>query len=165
MSFKIPILILAYNRDDKLRKLIKVIKKINPEKLYFNCDGPKNKNDTLKVIKVKKTILGINVSKKKYTKFNKTNLGCKNSVQSGIDWFFKQEKMGIILEDDCIPQLNFFNYCKLLLEKYQNNKKIYAISGFNYLDGNKFGDGDYYLSKYFFMLGLGNLEKVLVKDK
>jgi len=54
MSFKIPILILAYNRDDKLRKLIKVIKKINPEKLYFNCDGPKNKNDILKVIKVKK---------------------------------------------------------------------------------------------------------------
>ena len=65
MSFKIPILILAYNRDDKLRKLIKVIKKINPEKLYFNCDGPKNKNDILKVIKVKRTILEIKVSKKK----------------------------------------------------------------------------------------------------
>jgi hypothetical protein len=153
MSFKIPILILAYNRDDKLRKLIKVIKKINPEKLYFNCDGPKNKNDILKVIKVKRTILEINVSKKKYTKFNKINLGCKKSVQSGIDWFFKKEKMGIILEDDCIPHLNFFNYCKLLLEKYQNNKKIFAISGFNYLDSNKFGDGDYYLSKYFLCWG------------
>jgi hypothetical protein len=80
-------------------------------------------------------------------------LGCKKSVQSGIDWFFKQEKMGIILEDDCIPHPIFFNYCKLLLEKYQNNKKIFAISGFNYLDGNKFGDGDYYLSKYFLCWG------------
>jgi hypothetical protein len=154
MSFKIPILILAYNRDDKLRKLIKVIKKINPEKLYFNCDGAKkNKNDILKVIKVKRTILEINVSKKKYKKFNKRNLGCKKSVQSGIDWFFKKEKMGIILEDDCIPHINFFNYCKFLLEKYQNNKKIYAISGFNYLDNNKFGDGDYFLSKYFLCWG------------
>lgn len=153
MSFKVPILILAYNRDDKLRELIKIIKKINPAKLYFNCDGPKDRNDTLKVNKVKRTIIDTNISQKKYIKFNKINLGCKNSVQLGIDWFFKKEKMGIILEDDCIPHLNFFYYCKFILKKYQNYSKIFAISGFNYLDGNKFGDGDYYLSKYFLCWG------------
>ena len=41
----IPILILTYNRPDKLKKLFKSLSKIKPYKIYINCDGPKNYND------------------------------------------------------------------------------------------------------------------------
>ena len=42
-------------------------------------------------------------------------MGCRKSVSSGISWFFDQEEMGIILEDDCLPSESFFNYCKSFL--------------------------------------------------
>lgn len=154
MSFKIPILILSYNRPNKLKKLLKVIKKIEPYKIYFNCDGPKNnKLDIEKTNQVKNIIKKYNLRSKKYYNFNVSNLGCKNSVQRGLDFFFKHEEMGIILEDDCIPSLSFFRYCEFLLKKYKHNKKVFAISGFNITKNKKFGDGDYFLSKYFLCWG------------
>ena len=40
-----PILIRFYNRPGHLKKLMKVIKKVRPSKLYLLCDGPKNEKD------------------------------------------------------------------------------------------------------------------------
>jgi hypothetical protein len=42
------------------------------------------------------------------------NLGPKIAISSAISWFFEQEEMGIILEDDCLPDLSFFPYCEEL---------------------------------------------------
>ena len=44
------------------------------------------------------------------TLFRDKNLGCKYAVSSAIDWFFENEEMGIILEDDCLPSQSFFWY-------------------------------------------------------
>jgi hypothetical protein len=154
MSFKIPILVLCYNRPNKLIKLLKVLNKVQPTKIYFNCDGSRNDYLDLKnTNKVKNIIQHYNTKSLVFTKFHSTNLGCKESIQAGLDFFFKQEKMGIILEDDCIPNSFFFKYCDYLLNKYKNDKKIFAISGFNLLNKKKFGNGDYYLSKYFLCWG------------
>jgi hypothetical protein len=46
------------------------------------------------------------------TLFREKNLGCKYLVREAIDWFFENEKMGIILVDDCLPSLSFFQYCE-----------------------------------------------------
>ena len=37
----------------------------------------------------------------------------------------------IILEDDTLPDLSFFNFCEKLLLKYEKNPKISMISGTN----------------------------------
>jgi hypothetical protein len=154
MTFKTPILILCYNRPDKLKKLLNILSIVKPQRVYFNCDGPKNNNDDKKNIqKVKQIIKNYESDCLVFSKFHPSNLGCKSSVQSGLDFFFKHEKMGIILEDDCIPNLFFFKYCSYLLKKFKNNRKIFAISGFNLLDKKKFSDGDYFLSKYFLCWG------------
>ena len=109
MSFKTPILILCYNRPYKLKKLLNIIKKIKPLKIYFNCDGPKKNNLDIKNTKnIRNIIKKFNSQRNIVYNFNSHNLGCKDSVQKGLDFFFKHEKMGIILEDDCIPSLFFF---------------------------------------------------------
>jgi len=156
MSFRTPILVLCYNRPNKLLKLLKIIKKIKPINIYFNCDGPKDYQTDIEKTEHVKNIIENFYSNKNYKKncnFNKLNLGCKKSVQKGLDFFFKHEEMGIILEDDCIPNLSFFKYCEFLLKKYKYNKKVFAISGFNLTKNRKFGDGDYFLSKYFLCWG------------
>tara|TARA_B100001769_G_scaffold259618_1_gene239525 strand:- start:362 stop:769 length:408 start_codon:yes stop_codon:yes gene_type:complete len=130
--FKIPILFLTYNRPNLTRKSLKEIIKINPYKIYIANDGPKNQADKIKVLEVRKIFKKIKTKIKIKTKYNNKNLGCKVSNVQAIDWFFKNEARGIILEDDCIANKDFFLFCENLLKKYYNNKNVFCISGSNF---------------------------------
>ena len=50
-----PILIITFNRPDFFKKVISVLKKIKPKKIYFKIDGPRlgNKNDEEQILKTK----------------------------------------------------------------------------------------------------------------
>jgi hypothetical protein len=78
--------------------------------------------------------------------FRDKNLGCRKSVSGGISWFFENEERGIILEDDCLPDLSFFPYSKELLSQYENESQVMHISGNNFQEGVKRGDASYYFS-------------------
>tara|TARA_B100000242_G_scaffold60330_1_gene36092 strand:- start:1814 stop:2797 length:984 start_codon:yes stop_codon:yes gene_type:complete len=150
-EFKTPILIIAWKRPKKTKELINKIIEINPNNLYIACDGPKNNDDNedKKVMETRELLLKSfeKVNSKKYL-FSKNNQGCKIGVSNAIDWFFKHEKEGIILEDDCIPHLDFFIFCEEMLETYRNNEKIWSITGHNQQNNIKIGEGTYYFSKY-----------------
>ena len=60
---------------------------------------------------------------------------------------FKNEDKGIILEDDCVPNSDFFFFSAELLIRYENNKEIQMITGDNFQDGIIRGHGSYYFSK------------------
>ena len=70
------------------------------------------------------------------------------AVSEGITWFFDQVEEGIILEDDCLPDLSFFKFCHELLSYYRDNKQVMMISGDNFQGGKKRGKASYYFSKY-----------------
>ena len=106
-----PILILAFNRPKEIIVLIEKLKKIQPTKIYFSQDGPRiNSNDDIaKCIEVRNYVTkNINWKCELKTNFNKSNLGCRIAVSHALNWFFENEEIGIILEDDCIPSNSFF---------------------------------------------------------
>ena len=143
----IPVLVLGYNRANHIKKLFKALSKIKPKKIYISLDGPKkNTKDEVNTQLVKNEIQKINWKCSIKKKYNIKNLGCRDSVRSGIDWFFKDNQFGIILEDDCLPSKSFFEFCNKINEIYKNNEKIYAISGSNFY--NKETKYDYFYSKY-----------------
>jgi hypothetical protein len=61
--------------------------------------------------------------------YRETNLGCKIAVSEAISWFFDCEEYGVILEDDCLPDLSFFPYCEELLLRYKDDDRIGHIGG------------------------------------
>jgi hypothetical protein len=61
--------------------------------------------------------------------YRETNLGCKIAVSEAISWFFDCEEYGVILEDDCMPDLSFFPYCEELLLRYKDDERVGHISG------------------------------------
>ena len=145
--FKIPILLLSYNRYSCTKKSLNAILKIKPQKLYISSDGPKLSDiDNKKVLKVRKLFSNIKLKNIKMN-FNDKNLGCKSSNIKAINWFFNQEKEGIIIEDDCIASKDFFYFAEIMLKKYRNKKKIYCISGSNFQD-RPIDSNSYYFSKY-----------------
>jgi hypothetical protein len=79
-----------------------------------------------------------------HTLFRDTNLGCARAVAGGISWFFEHEEMGIIIEDDCLPDPSFFLFCSLMLDHFKHDERVMHISGFRDLD-----DGAQQFSYYF----------------
>ncbi|MDD3084041.1 MAG: nucleotide-diphospho-sugar transferase [Candidatus ainarchaeum sp.] len=147
MVVKIPILFLVFNRLDTTKQVFEEIKKARPKKLYVAADGPRNIEEEKKTDAVRKHVLdNINWNCEVKTLFRKKNLGCGKAVSQAITWFFKNEEMGIILEDDCLPSQSFFPFCEELLKKYKNDEKVMQISGFNPVSKNKYSDTDYLFS-------------------
>ncbi len=83
-----------------------------------------------------------------HTLFRDQNLGCRRAVSEAITWFFEHVKEGIILEDDCVADASFFLVCAELLERYQDDERVMAISGDNYQPYGFKCDASYYFSIY-----------------
>lgn len=133
--FDVPILILAFNRPKETQQVFERVRSIKPKYLFVGIDGPRETNaDDNELCKMVQDVFlhQIDWDCEIKTLFRKQNLGCRKAVSSAIDWFFNQVEYGIILEDDCIPNLSFFDYCKVLLEKYKDNPNVMHIAGYNY---------------------------------
>ena len=135
-KLKTAVLFLVFNKPDTTRQVFEAIRKAKPTRLYIACDGARegNNKDRQNIIEVKKITSKVDWPCKIKTRFNKKNLGCKYAVSSAISWFFKYEKMGIILEDDCLPSKSFFYFCDDLLAKYKNEHRIMHIAGMTYVE-------------------------------
>jgi hypothetical protein len=154
--FNTPILFLIFNRPDLAQITFASICKIKPKKLYIAADGPRSGNqyDELNCMITRQSILSmIDWECEIQTLFQVNNLGCGVAVSGAINWFFSQVEKGIIIEDDCQPNISFFSFCEELLERYEFNEKITHISGTNHQYRIPRGYGDYYFSCNFNVWG------------
>jgi hypothetical protein len=148
--FETPILLLIFNRPDTTAQVFEAIKIVKPKNLFLAADGPRegNKDDIINCEEVRKYVLdNIDWDCEIKKLFREKNLGCGKGVSSAITWFFENVEEGIILEDDCVPSLSFFNYCSKLLEKYRHNSDVFLIGGSNFQKKRR-GKESYYFSAY-----------------
>jgi hypothetical protein len=153
--FTTPVLFLIFNRPDTTQKVFDAIKKAKPKQLFVAADGPREnkEGEKEKCEQARKIIEQVDWDCKVKTLFRDKNLGCKVAVSSAIDWFFENVKEGIILEDDCLPDQSFFQFCKKMLEKYRNDTRIMMITGTNYFINNIEIKESYFFSKHFTIWG------------
>ena len=144
-----PILFLVFNRPDTTKRVFQKIRETRPPRLYVAADGPRkgHSNEIEKCEKVRQIATNVDWNCEVYTLFRNKNLGCKMAVSKGIDWFFENEEMGIVLEDDCLPNDSFFRFCEVLLDKYKDEKQVMTISGNNFQPKRR-TKNSYYFSKY-----------------
>lgn len=149
-SLNTPVLLLVFNRPSQTHVVFKQIKKVRPKQLFIAADGPRSANseDEKLCRKVKQIVSAINWNCEVKTLFRTKNLGCGKAVSEAISWFFTYVDEGIILEDDCKPNLSFFAYCQVQLERYRHNERIMHVAGVNFQLGIQRGFGSYYFSKY-----------------
>jgi len=145
-----PILFIIFNRPDLTQNVFEAIRAATPAKLYVAADGPRlgNMEDFEKCRETRKIIEQIDWHCDKKTLFQKDNFGCTPHIVHSIDWFLDQVNEGVILEDDCLPSLDFFRFSMELLKKYSNDERIMHIGGGNFQYGRKRGNASYYFSKY-----------------
>lgn len=128
-----PILLLGFNRPQMMRGLVDILRKARPPKLYLAVDGPRfgHAEEARKCAECAAALDNLDWQCKVRKLVRDTNLGCRIGVSTAIDWFFSQEEEGIILEDDCWPDLSFLRFATELLARYRDNQRIGIISGYN----------------------------------
>lgn len=146
-----PVLLLAWRRPAQLRAVIDALRPVAPSSVFVACDGP-NLNLTAEVqavSEVRELIeREINWPCEIHRLYAESNQGCRLGVSRAITWFFYHVEEGIILEDDCIPDPVFFDFCELMLSRYRHDSRVWCVSGSNFQRGQRRGDGSYYFSRY-----------------
>ena len=61
---------------------------------------------------------------------------------------FSYEEEGIILEDDCLPNKDFYYFCESILEKYRNDHRIWGVCGNGYQNNKIVNKNSYFFSRY-----------------
>ena len=145
------VLFLVFNRLDTTKQVFAAIREAKPPRLYVAADGAREskEGEDKKVKAVREYIISnIDWECEVKTLFREKNLGCGHAPASGITWFFENEEMGIILEDDCLPSQSFFWFCEELLERYKDDMRVWMIGGTTFKNIKYIDDEDYYFSKY-----------------
>lgn len=145
-----PVLFLVFNRPETTARVFEAIRQAKPPRLYVAADGPREgrEGEAERVAKAREIATAVNWPCEVKVLFREENLGCKYAVSGGISWFFEHEEQGIILEDDCLAQPDFFRLCDTLLERYAEDERVAVVTGNNFQNGRRRGEASYYFSKY-----------------
>jgi hypothetical protein len=150
-QFSIPILFLIFNRPDTTNIVFEEIRKQRPRQLFIAADGPRLTiiDDLERCAQARAITRLIDWPCEVHTLFRVCNLGCGKAVSEAITWFFSYVEQGIILEDDCVPDPSFFDFCAAMLERYQRDTNVMMIAGTSYLFNTVQSRKSYFFSRYY----------------
>ena len=132
MNFEIPILIITFNRSDLFNLQIDILRKVQPKILIISIDGPRLNNnvDKFEHDNIVYNLKNIDWNCDLLLIKREINLGCKRNMIESITEAFSKHSELIILEDDVIPDLDFFNYMNKMMTKFRNSHDVFLISGY-----------------------------------
>ena len=129
----VPILVIAYNRVGNLNELLLDIESLPARKVHISVDGHKDldlaENPVYKIAEEYKALSHHSVT----TNLMPHNLGLLNHFKTALTNFFKQNRFGIILEDDMEFSPSFIEY----IDTYGPtllSQDIWSICGHNPID-------------------------------
>lgn len=153
ISRKVPILITAFNRPDKLKSVIESLVGLENE-IYFWFDGPRV--GTLDQMNIDRSVELARSAKINTIQIiqNSENRGT-NSVAIGISWILREFDFVIVLEEDVVVSHAFIEFAEEMLEKYENDFRVGSITSMNLVPANYISNPEepYRFSSFFYAWG------------
>lgn len=128
-----PVAFFIFNRPDTTQLVFERIRAVRPALLLVIADGPRaaQPDDAPRCRAARAVIDQVDWPCEVRTNYAAQNMGCGPRLASGLDWVFDQVEEAIILEDDCVPEADFFPFCVQLLQQYRHDPRVMMISGSN----------------------------------
>ena len=130
-----PIVLFVYNRPWHTQQTIEALQKnelASKSELFIYADGAKNDKVVNQVAQVRRYIKTISGFKKVTIIERDKNWGLANSIVDGVTYIVNKYGRIIVLEDDIVTSPYFLQFMNDALEFYQNEDKVWHISGWNY---------------------------------
>lgn len=162
-SLKTAVVFCVFKNLNSARQVFERIREARPPRLYIVADAARNHvaGEKENVEAVRSYIEEhIDWSCEVFKNYAEENMGCGKRISSGLNWVFEKEEQAIILEDDCVPDPTFFQYCQEMLEHYKDDDRILTICGNNPYAGCYHSQADYLFSKMPFLWGWATWKRV-----
>lgn len=130
-----PIILFVYNRPEHTKKTVDALKLNNlasDSSLFIFSDGNKTENDKRSVDTVRNYISTVSGFKEIKIILREKNFGLADSIISGVTEVIENYGKAIVLEDDIVTSLYFLKFMNEALDFYENDKRIYSISGYSF---------------------------------
>lgn len=145
-TFDIPVVLILFKRKDTVLQIVEKLRQARVNKIYLISDQGRNSEEIKRVNETRRAIeQAIDWECTVIKNYAEENRGVYGNIALGAKWVFEREKYAIFLEDDNLPELTFFPYCKELLNRYENDTRIMWICGTNYLGKYQAQDGASYM--------------------
>jgi len=128
-----PIAVFAYNRPMHLQALLESLSgchRLDECRVTIFCDGPKDESGQAAVEETRKTARDWVARHGGMVSARETNLGLARSITSGVSELCEEAGRVIVLEDDLLLHPRFLEFMLAALDRYQDEEKVYQISGF-----------------------------------
>lgn len=145
----VPVAMVFFNRPEPLKQCFEAVREARPTKLFLIQDGARENNptDAENIAKCREVVSNIDWECEVKEIFSDVNLGCGKRIYSGVKEAFESVDRLIILEDDIVASKDFFTFCKEMLEKYKDDKRIIDIAGMNHCGITKRCPYSYFFSE------------------
>lgn len=154
------VLFIIFNRPEFTEKVFKVIREAKPGRLFVAADGPRNPEEKISTDLTRSKVSNIDWDCEVYYHYSDINLGCGVRPATAIDWAFSFVDELIIIEDDCLPNLSFFDFCSELLTRYKFDDRIGTINGITIPQSSAHIRESYYFSRFSVIWGWATWKRV-----
>lgn len=146
-QYDIPVVLFIFKRIQKTLQIIDRISEVKPLKIYLVSDGPRNDEERDIVLECRRIAEGrINWECEIIRYYSDVNRGVYDRIGLGAKCILEKEGEAVFIEDDNLPEVSFFIFCREMLERYRDDTRVLWICGTNYLEEYRPSDG----SSYFF---------------
>ena len=130
-----PIVLFVYNRPEHTIRTLNSLSKNHlfpKSKLFIYCDGSKSDEDSKNVKQVQKIVENYDFPNRPEIIKRDINYGLSKNIISGISETINLANKVIVIEDDIVTSANFLNFMNNALTRFESNKDVWHISGWNY---------------------------------
>lgn len=151
----VSVLLVFFTRHEMFKQTFEQVRKARPSEIFLYQDGPRedHPDDVENIEKCRQIAENIDWDCKVYKFYQEKNVGVDPSGYLADAWAFSLTDKCVVLEDDVVPSVSFFSFCKMMLDKYENDERIMLISGFNMEEKTVGVDVSYFFSTTTFLSG------------
>lgn len=157
----VAVLILFFNRPEPLSAVFRQVREARPSRLFLYQDGPRGEKDMPGIQACREVVKQIDWECEVHHLYQEKNYGCDPSEYLSQKWAFSMADKCIVLEDDDIPSLSFFTFCKEMLDRYAEDDRISMITGTNYDEITSDMPYDYFFATTFSISGWASWRRVI----
>lgn len=139
-----PVLLLAFNRPDKLRDLIDSLRTSAPPVVVLAVDGPRHHVDgeDLLVSACRTLTDRIDWKCRLETMFHTENLGLQRAVEKAVTETVVEFGSVMVIEDDVIVGDEFCAWTQNQIDRFQDHSRVMHISGYNVVPRSRLTNPD-----------------------
>ncbi len=143
----LPVSVTIWTRPDLQREQFEVLRQARPSELFLISDGGRNENESTLIAESRAIFDDVDWCCTVHRLFWEINQGMYSVSQQAAAYMWAVADRMVLLEDDIIPSVTYFRFCREMLDKYEDDLRVLGVCGMNHEGVTEESDGDYFFSR------------------